>query len=131
MHFADIHLDKYYLVGSEADCGDSLCCRDITNNIKESAGEWGTYPCDLPFNTFSFLTEVKANGDEIDLLYYTGDSVPHDLWQYTKNYIINTTKTVSNTLKQFTNKTVIPAVGNHESIPSNWFVIYLTINLFF
>jgi hypothetical protein len=127
LHLADIHLDFLYLVGSDPYCGETLCCRDITNNTKGRAGKWGSYPCDLPLNTLSFLTENELKGEDFDLLYYTGDSVPHDNWEYTRNNTIRITRTITDLLKRFTNKRVIMAFGNHEIIPLNWFVIYFSI----
>lgn len=127
LHLADIHLDSLYLVGSDPYCGEMLCCRDITNNTEGRAGKWGAYPCDLPLNTFSFLTEYQLKCKDFDLLYYTGDSVPHDNWEYTRNNTISITRNITNMFKRITSKRVIMVFGNHETIPVNWFVIYFSI----
>ena len=48
LHFSDYHLDQRYVVGSEANCGGSLCCRvyPYTNTsvpINQSASLFGNY----------------------------------------------------------------------------------------
>jgi len=120
----DIHLDPLYLVGSEADCGEPLCCREVDSHVKSKSGYWGTYPCDLPKVTLSnALSEISKNADKIDLWYLTGDNVAHDIWQYTRNNAIKVSETIHNMFGKLTNKQIIPAIGNHEAVPSNWFVI--------
>jgi sphingomyelin phosphodiesterase len=50
---ADIHWDPEYLAGSNAECGDPLCCRATSGdvvNATAAAGYWGDYrTCDLPW----------------------------------------------------------------------------------
>jgi len=55
IQITDIHVDPYYTPGSNAACGEPLCCRK-TNGMGEtsekSAGAWGDYRnCDTPVNT--------------------------------------------------------------------------------
>lgn len=53
LHLADIHWDPEYLAGSNAMCGDPLCCRATSGevvNATDAAGYWGDYrTCDLPW----------------------------------------------------------------------------------
>jgi hypothetical protein len=50
--FGDLHVDKYYMPGSEAQCGFSICCRrtvSTNQTVKQKAGKWGTMSeCDIP-----------------------------------------------------------------------------------
>lgn len=55
VQITDIHVDPYYEPGSEANCGEPLCCRS-TNGLAKSkdrgAGIWGDYRnCDTPVQT--------------------------------------------------------------------------------
>lgn len=51
--FGDVHVDRYYASGTEADCGFSICCRGWQTSkeeeIERPAGKWGTVGmCDIP-----------------------------------------------------------------------------------
>lgn len=66
VQITDIHIDPYYEPGSEAQCGEPLCCRS-TNGIAKSkdraAGIWGDYRnCDTPVQT---LRHVLKHINEI------------------------------------------------------------------
>jgi sphingomyelin phosphodiesterase len=123
IQLTDIHLDDKYLKDTEAECGEPLCCRDSNNNIKRQSGYWGTYPCDLPNSTLhNALSEIANNVKDVDLWYLTGDDIAHDIWAYDKKNTVKIMKYINHLVKGSTNKTVIPAVGNHEAVPSNWFV---------
>ncbi|KAE9548242.1 hypothetical protein FO519_008544 [Halicephalobus sp. NKZ332] len=62
LHLADIHVDRQYIIGSEADCRgvDGMtayvfCCRNYSSqkDIKLPSGQFGTpMNCDIPFGTF-------------------------------------------------------------------------------
>ena len=56
-----------------------------------SAGYWGSIAkCDLPFQTFElFLKDLSAMN--LDLIIWTGDNTPHDIWQQTQDYNLNYT----------------------------------------
>jgi sphingomyelin phosphodiesterase len=123
IQLTDIHFDDIYLKDTEAECGEPLCCRDSNNNIKRQSGYWGTYPCDLPNSTLhNALSEIANNVKDVDLWYLTGDDIAHDIWAYDKKNTVKIMKYINHLVKGSTNKTVIPAVGNHEAVPSNWFV---------
>lgn len=52
LQISDTHFDPYYEVGTNADCGEPLCCRATDGPPKTSsaaAGKWGDYrKCDTP-----------------------------------------------------------------------------------
>ena len=52
---ADVHWDPEYLEGTNAVCGEPLCCRANSPNdtlTGNEAGYWGNYGvCDLPWRT--------------------------------------------------------------------------------
>lgn len=53
LHIADPHWDPEYLEGSNANCGEPLCCRASSGDVKkaeDAAGYWGDYrSCDMPW----------------------------------------------------------------------------------
>ena len=56
---------------------------------------------------------------ELDLIIWTGDNAAHDVWQQNQEYNLNFTTILSQKIREHTNITVIPAMGNHESWPVN------------
>lgn len=114
MHISDVHVDLFYTVGAAMKCSEPVCCRsnvtmklqhkDAWNRILNDqhlevsevndgpAGYWGSIAyCDLPFQTFQlFLEEVKKMND-LDMIIWTGDNTPHDVWQQSQTYNLNFT----------------------------------------
>jgi sphingomyelin phosphodiesterase len=123
IQLTDIHFDDKYLKDREVECGEPLCCRDSNSKMKSKSGYWGTYPCDLPNSTLlNALSEIANNAKDVDLWYLTGDDIAHDIWAYDRNHNIKVMEYINRLVKGSTNKIVIPAVGNHEAVPNNWFV---------
>jgi hypothetical protein len=80
LHHSDIHLDPRYLVGSETNCTDGLCCR--SNSLPATL--YGNYHCDTPYNLLSAaldsvgpLAGVSAN-QSFAWTIFTGDMVCHE-----------------------------------------------------
>ncbi|KAG1651599.1 Sphingomyelin phosphodiesterase [Nymphon striatum] len=52
LHLSDTHFDPYYVEGSNAECGEPLCCREGNRDtvpLAKQAGRWGDYRgCDTP-----------------------------------------------------------------------------------
>lgn len=98
LHFSDYHLDLRYVVGSEANCGGSLCCRvfpytNVSAPISQPASLFGNYQCDTPeaLATSVFRAIPKVTGYEFsDFSFgiYTGDLVSHDLCELTAPYVL-------------------------------------------
>jgi len=142
MHISDVHIDLFYTVGAAMNCSEPVCCRsnvtlqlehkDAWNRIlngqhlevKEPtegpANYWGSVAyCDLPFQTFQlFLEEVKKMND-LDMIIWTGDNTPHDVWQQSQTYNLNFTVIESERILKATKARILPAMGNHESFPVN------------
>jgi sphingomyelin phosphodiesterase len=57
---------------------------------------------------------------DIDYIIWTGDLVPHDIWNQTKEENL---KIIKENIKQMTEKfpgvPIFPSLGNHESAPVN------------
>ncbi|GMS96571.1 hypothetical protein PENTCL1PPCAC_18746 [Pristionchus entomophagus] len=130
LHLADIHVDRDYAEGSEADCYDNdpvigLCCRndpddDTKSAIKSPAGKWGSvHICDIPYRTFdAAMRHISETHKDIDYIILTGDLLSHDEWNYseelTKNNLLNITQVLIN---YFPKTPIYEAVGNHEGVP--------------
>ena len=100
-------------------CESYLCCREgntppPTDALK--AGYWGSYQCDLPERTFhSMLTNIKQKNP--DMLFWTGDNSPHDIWQQTNEIVTNHTISLTRMIKEtFADSPVkiYPCTGNHD-----------------
>jgi len=89
VHISDLHLDTKYTPDSEADCGLPVCCRDAKGVVKLPAGFYGSYNCDLPQNTLEDMLAFISNDIKPDIVLWTGDNVPHDIWEETKTEVSN------------------------------------------
>uniref|UniRef100_A0A0N4ZDK1 Sphingomyelin phosphodiesterase n=1 Tax=Parastrongyloides trichosuri TaxID=131310 RepID=A0A0N4ZDK1_PARTI len=137
LHLTDIHIDRNYSVGSEANCGykklintDAFCCRvypddkeeDVRTVDKEKsvpAGYWGSpYKCDIPFRTFINAMEHISKNDKFDYIIVTGDLESHDIWDYTKSRTMTNIMNITSILNSyFPNTPIYQATGNHEGVP--------------
>jgi sphingomyelin phosphodiesterase len=126
LHLTDVHLDLWYTPGSNAECEEPLCCRSTSHGHNYSAGYWSeTFgSCDAPL-TFT-KKAIKHIGDthkDIDLVIWTGDNVPHDVWNTTQEINLRHIHTVTDLVKvAFNGKKVFPCLGNHETHPINMLV---------
>ncbi|KAH9525406.1 Sphingomyelin phosphodiesterase [Bulinus truncatus] len=125
LHLTDIHFDAAYKEGSNADCGEPLCCRDDGSTPgPKRAGKFGDYSnCDTPLWTLeNMFSTLSSQGDSFDYIIWTGDLPPHNVWNQSSADQLTTLKViVSLFLKYFPNKLVFPSLGNHESSPVNSF----------
>ncbi|XP_046447290.1 sphingomyelin phosphodiesterase-like [Daphnia pulex] len=129
LHLADPHWDPEYMEGSNANCGNPLCCRassgPITKN-EDSAGYWGDYrKCDLPWRTLENSVEQMSK-HHLDSAYiiWTGDLVPHDIWSTSREENMLIHERLLNLVKRFFPDTPIyPTLGNHDAHPVNTFAL--------
>ncbi|CAF4957422.1 unnamed protein product, partial [Rotaria sp. Silwood1] len=130
LHLADLHIDREYKPGSNANCGRPLCCRDgIPKSGDLGAGFWGDYrTCDIPqWTAESMLKYIAENEEQIDFIYFTGDIAPHDVWQQTQDKDLEEISFTTRLLKQtFPEKKIYPCVGNHETAPPG---LFSTVNM--
>lgn len=128
LHLADLHIDLDYKTGTAAECeNDILCCQErwgYPNDTEVGAGYYGdNRKCDAPMNMLHLtLNHIRKQHPDIDLIYMTGDLVPHNIW-YTdeeENKLI--IRSVSKVLYDyFPNTRIIPCLGNHEAHPVNMY----------
>ncbi|KAA0199151.1 hypothetical protein HAZT_HAZT000080, partial [Hyalella azteca] len=128
LHLADTHFDPYYKPGSNAVCDEIFfCCREESGPVKapeDAAGFWGDYrACDLPKWTIEAIYEhILAEHPDISFIIWTGDLVPHDVWNTSREGNLNIIReSVATVAQYFPSIPVFPALGNHESDPVNAF----------
>ncbi|XP_043197858.1 sphingomyelin phosphodiesterase-like isoform X2 [Amphibalanus amphitrite] len=128
LHISDTHFDPYYKEGTDADCGEPLCCRETSGYPKRkraAAGFWGDYRrCDTPLRTIENMLQQIADvhGPTLDYIIWTGDLPPHDVWNQTRHENINIIRQSHQLLlKYFPQTPIFPALGNHEAAPVNSF----------
>lgn len=77
VQITDIHIDPYYEGGSNADCGEPLCCRASSpghpNSKSKIAGIWGDYRnCDTPVSSLkSALEHISLTHPEVSYPFYS------------------------------------------------------------
>lgn len=114
-HLSDIHVDLFYVEGTQVDCNMPVCCRNGTGD----AGRWGGYNCDLPIRTFeSSLQQLQQMNPEFIIV--TGDMPPHDIWNQSDSYNMGYQTIVSNLFKKYFPTTPVYGIfGNHACFPVN------------
>ncbi|XP_033105480.1 sphingomyelin phosphodiesterase-like [Anneissia japonica] len=126
LHLTDLHYDRRYKAGSNAECGEPLCCRDNDGPPAEGvagAGLWGDYRyCDTPKWLIINLLEHLSKNEKFDAIYLTGDLPAHNVWNQTREDEIEILNEITAMLLKYFPKTrIFPSVGNHESAPVNSF----------
>jgi hypothetical protein len=127
----DIHWDPFYTVGSVTDCDHPMCCRPNYGPRAAApqaapAGKWGDYACDPPLNIVN-ATLAFASSLSSDFVMFTGDAPPHDVWNQSAAYNMETLDTLMNLMKlHFPTTQVLPSVGNHDTFPCDQFSVNQT-----
>ena len=126
VHLTDLHMDLEYKIGTKANCSDVMCCREESGypepgaNATEFAGRWGSYKCDLPTDVLENSLDYIVNELKPDVIFWTGDNNPHDVWEESNesvaNYTIVMTQIIKDKLKG-TDIAVVPIHGNHDTWP--------------
>lgn len=121
---SDIHLDIEYRAGG--DVLDSCHKTNITLSEAEGgASKYGDFKCDSPKKlVLSAINYLKTKLPDPDFILWTGDSSPH--WKNDNERkwreVYSNLKWITRALHQkFPNTTIIPALGNHDSHPADFF----------
>ncbi|KAJ3113294.1 hypothetical protein HDU96_003563 [Phlyctochytrium bullatum] len=127
VHLSDIHLDIFYAEGAESDCKAFLCCRKDSVSgkgpgIVKPCGPYGTFTSDTPVALArSAFRAIKQAVPKIDAVIITGDLVPHNLWETSKDKVFEELEVAINLIKaELPGVQVIPAIGNHDTAPTNY-----------
>jgi sphingomyelin phosphodiesterase len=123
LHITDPHIDFEYQPGTNANCGAPICCREASGQPpveSDAAGPWGDYRCDVPIKTVNVMFDYIQQQFNPDLIFWTGDNVPHDVWAQSVQENTDATLNITSILKdKFPQAQVFPVVGNHEPFPVN------------
>ncbi|CAG2112619.1 unnamed protein product [Medioppia subpectinata] len=126
LHLTDIHLDLWYTPGSNSSCGEFVCCRSTSPGDNHTAGYWSQTKdnCDCPqYFVDNSIKQIGDNHKDIDLVIWTGDNIPHDVWNTTRDVNLQHIRAMTDTFKKtFGDLPVFPCLGNHESHPINLYV---------
>eukprot|EP00095_Tigriopus_kingsejongensis_P003756 maker-scaffold911_size81771-snap-gene-0.23 protein:Tk03756 transcript:maker-scaffold911_size81771-snap-gene-0.23-mRNA-1 annotation:"hypothetical protein TcasGA2_TC005858" len=126
LHLSDPHIQRDYVAGTNADCGQPVCCSTndgFPEDERFAADALGDYRCDLPPWTFdSIVKAIQVENPDLDYIILTGDYPAHDVWRQNRTGNLETTQIVVDVIrKYFPDTPVFPAVGNHEAFPVNMF----------
>ncbi|KAF7986343.1 hypothetical protein HWV62_35336 [Athelia sp. TMB] len=84
IHFSDVHIDRQYTPGAEANCTKPICCRnfaDETGTPTEPAGPNGNHHCDSPVALADSMLEFAQEiGSAAKFSIFTGDVVEGAVW---------------------------------------------------
>jgi len=119
IQMADGHLDLDYVAGTDTDCPEYIVgCRTycgFPTDGSKGAGLHGAFGCDLPLTTFELMNHFINEEVKPDAIFWTGDIVPHDFWNYDQEYIERYQNTFTSQLKtQFPDMAIYPIHGNHD-----------------
>ncbi|XP_045170624.2 sphingomyelin phosphodiesterase-like [Mercenaria mercenaria] len=127
LHLTDFHMDRDYKEGTNAVCGEPLCCRanDGPPSVGVAgAGKYGDYRnCDsAPVMVDSLFQYLQSIQDEFDYVIFTGDIPAHNVWNQSRSDQTSALDVFTKYMKTYLpDKLVFNALGNHESAPVDSF----------
>lgn len=135
LHITDLHYDRDYEEGAEADCKKPICCQRDSNSdeedpdvVRKPAHSWGDYKCDINRRLLdSLLGAARKEHDKLklDMVLFTGDVPAHDMWKEAEDRAMATESEAFGLIDKHFGKGVkiYPAIGNHEAVPVNQFPV--------
>ncbi|KAJ6588646.1 sphingomyelin phosphodiesterase [Mycena capillaripes] len=128
VHFSDVHIDRQYAPGSDANCKKPICCRNFVDELEppsEPAGPFGNSNCDSPVALAkSMLEQISAHHT---WSIFTGDVVEAAVWNVDKREVTSDIGVFNRELGAALDAPVFPAIGNHDSAPVNNFPLDATV----
>ncbi|KAK7468297.1 hypothetical protein VKT23_002811 [Stygiomarasmius scandens] len=124
VHISDVHIDRQYTVGAEANCTKNICCRNfpdqVGHNITEPAEPNGNHNCDSPTSLADSMLEA-VNDINPKFVIFTGDVVEGAIWLVDQTEVTNDLEDFNAQLLSKVNTQIFPSLGNHDSAPVNAF----------
>lgn len=138
LHLSDIHFQPGYAEGAEAECGNSMCCRDgalphmghmgTRGRPSMPAPPMGYYRCDTPERLVrSSLGHVMQTGRDarpagagkaFEFAIFTGDMVDHDpLFISYEKSVQEEIETMTYLKRYLGDIPVYAVLGNHDTYP--------------
>ncbi|TFY55311.1 hypothetical protein EVJ58_g8329 [Rhodofomes roseus] len=125
MHFSDVHIDREYTLNSEAKCTKPICCRDFgerPKHVQSPALPLGMRTCDAPgLLADSMLEAAERFGAGARFSIFTGDVIDHAVWDVDEENVPRNMLEFTDQFAQKLSAPLFPALGNHESAPTNSF----------
>ncbi|KIJ35628.1 hypothetical protein M422DRAFT_262014 [Sphaerobolus stellatus SS14] len=125
VHFSDVHIDRQYTLGSEANCTQNICCRnfsDLSGPVKDPPQPFGNSHCDSPSDLAdSMLDATREFAPEAKFSIFTGDVIEGATWLVDESEGL---QDLGQWNAQMTAKVGYPvygAIGNHDAAPMNSF----------
>ncbi|KAF9542904.1 sphingomyelin phosphodiesterase [Agrocybe pediades] len=122
-HFSDVHIDRSYTVGADANCTKPICCRNFADQagpVEVPAGPSGSANCDTPTTLVqSMLRAVASQGTQFNI--FTGDVVEAAVWLVSQDENTSDMQKFNTEMATLLNSPVYPVIGNHEAAPVNNF----------
>lgn len=106
-------------------CNMPLCCRaenGFPSDPKRQAEYWGSYLCDIPPQVMDSMLQFVKNEIKPDMLLWTGDNSPHDVWENGNDDVLQSTLNITYMIQNAfanTNISVFSVEGNHDTWPVN------------
>ncbi|KAI0702327.1 sphingomyelin phosphodiesterase [Cytidiella melzeri] len=123
VHLSDVHIDRNYTVGSDANCTKNICCHNFADHvgpITEPAQPFGNPKCDSPSDLAqSLLGAVEEFGHDAAFVIFTGDVVEGDTWLVNKSNSAVDLQEWNNQMAHSIGLTVYPAIAPVNSFPRN------------
>ncbi|KAJ3783471.1 sphingomyelin phosphodiesterase [Lentinula aff. detonsa] len=136
VHISDVHIDREYTVGSEANCTKNICCRNFADEtgdpITDPAQPFGNSKCDSPPSLADSMLDA-VNSFNAQFVIFTGDVVEGAIWLTTQEQVKHSFfGEVTSDLTDFNaemlskiSAPIFPAIGVHsphsDSTPVNSF----------
>ncbi|KAG7095381.1 hypothetical protein E1B28_006138 [Marasmius oreades] len=122
VHISDVHIDRGYTIGSEANCTKPLCCRASSDDspISDPAQPNGNMRCDSPISLADSMLEA-VNAINPKFVIFTGDVVDgHFNWLGNQSGVEDELKSFNSELLAKVRSPVFPAIGL-DTTPVNSF----------
>ncbi|KAJ7767281.1 sphingomyelin phosphodiesterase [Mycena metata] len=123
VHLSDVHIDRFYTVGAEANCTKSICCRDFDDSPAVPtvpAGPNGNSHCDSPVTLAdSLLEEIQRLNPVFSI--FTGDVVEGAVWLVDQPEVTADLQAFNAEMASKLSAPIFPSIGNHDSAPVNAF----------
>ncbi|KAH8113916.1 sphingomyelin phosphodiesterase [Phellopilus nigrolimitatus] len=129
VHLSDVHIDREYTVGSEANCTKYICCRNFSpdeeeHDIAVPAEAFGHRRCDSPIELAnSMLKAVNTLVPDARFTISSGDVVDHANWLLSQSTVESRLHGFHEQLFANTSETntFYGSIGNHDTYPTNDF----------
>ncbi|KAJ6577051.1 sphingomyelin phosphodiesterase [Mycena vulgaris] len=123
VHLSDVHIDREYTTGSEANCTKPICCRDFADSPTTPtlpAGPNGNSHCDSPVPLAdSMLEAVERLRPKFSI--FTGDVAERAVWLINQSDVSADLHDFNAEMASKLSAPIFPSLGNHDTSPVNLF----------